>query len=404
MFDILPKALASIASFLFPLFASYKALNTSDPAQLTPWLMYWVVLSVVVLVESWMDWILVWVPFYQYFRLFFLLYLVLPQTQGARVLYQTHLHPWLTQHEAQIDEFIGSAHARMRSAGMHYLKQAIAYLRKALGLPAAPDNGSQYGAASASHGASGVSAQSYTQSLLARFTLPSARWPGGAMGSAAAAATSDPAVPSSGADFYNLLANAVGALGTATGAAGGVAAGAAASALSRGIAGFSSGNANTGTNDTNNRNMSASGTLIPPHIQDADRASFLATQRDRLRTLLSALEREAAQLEDEDETLSKTSPLSRPLSSASGLSKSRSEADFEKIDAESGAEEDTPLRQRRQAGGAHSDVAHPGVGKRSTSGSWMPWGWGSGDAGAAPGPNSTLPEEGEFGQSSSVEQ
>ncbi|CAK7213558.1 hypothetical protein SCUCBS95973_001835 [Sporothrix curviconia] len=415
MFDILPKALASVASFLFPLFASYKALNTSDPAQLTPWLMYWVVLSVVVLVESWTDWILVWVPFYQYFRLFFLLYLVLPQTQGARVLYQTHLHPWLAQHEAQIDEFIGSSHARMRSAGIHYLKQAIAYLRTALGLPAAPDNGSaQNAAASASHGARGVSAQSYTQSLLARFTLPSARWPGGAMGSAAAAATSDPAVPSSGADFYNLLANAVGALGTATGAAGGVAAGAAASALGRGIAGFGSnnstnnnynGNNNNGNNDSN---MSASGTLIPPHIQEADRASFLATQRERLRTLLSALEREAAQLEDEDETLSKTFPLSRPLSSASGLSKSRSEADFEKIDAESGAEEDTPLRQRRQGGGgggnSHSDAVHPGAGKRSSSGSWMPWGWGGGGTGAAPGPDGSLPEESEAGQSSAVEQ
>ncbi|CAK7206574.1 hypothetical protein SEUCBS139899_009370 [Sporothrix eucalyptigena] len=390
MFDILPKALASVASFLFPLFASYKALNTSDPAQLTPWLMYWVVLSCVVLVESWTDWILVWIPFYQYIRLFFLLYLVLPQTQGARVLYQTHLHPWLTQHETRIDEFIGSAHARMRSAGMHYLKQAIAYLRNALGLPAAPETASQSQSAAASHG--GASAQSYTQALLARFTLPSARWPGGAMGSTAAAATTDPAVPSSGADFYNMLATAVGALGTATGAAGGVAAGAAASAFSRGI--FGSSNDSSGNN-----NLSASGTLIPPHIQEADRASFLATQRDRLRTLLSALEREAAQLEDEDETLSKTAPLSRPLSSASGLSKSRSEADFEKIDAESGAEEDTPLRQRRH--GAQGDGNHPSAGNRTTSGSWVPWGWGSGDAAAGTAAN---PDETEVGKSSSVEQ
>ena len=376
--------------------------------------MYWVVLSVVVLVESWTEWILVWVPFYHYFRLFFLLYLVLPQTQGARVLYQTHLHPWLAQHEAQIDEFIGSAHARMRSAGMHYLKEAIAYLRNALGLPAAPETASS-SAASAPHSSSSTSAQSYTQSLLARFTLPSARWPGGAMGSAAAAASSDPDVPSSGADFYNLLANAVGALGTATGAAGGVAAGAAASALSRGIAGFGSNSSNV--NDDNGT-TSAFGNLVPSHIQGADRASFLATQRDRVRTLLSALEREAARLEDEeDDTLSKTSPLSRPLSSASGLSKSRSEADFEKIDAESGAEEDTPLRQRRHGAsggdnthggavsGSSSTTARPGKGERTSSGSWMPWVWGSGGTGgAAPGPDGSLPEKNEMGRSSAVHQ
>lgn len=51
---------SSIASFLFPLFASYKALKTSDPAQLTPWLMYWVVLACALLVESWTEWFLVW--------------------------------------------------------------------------------------------------------------------------------------------------------------------------------------------------------------------------------------------------------------------------------------------------------------------------------------------------------
>lgn len=51
---------SSIASILFPIFASYKALKTSDPAQLTPWLMYWVVLSMALLVESWLDWILFW--------------------------------------------------------------------------------------------------------------------------------------------------------------------------------------------------------------------------------------------------------------------------------------------------------------------------------------------------------
>lgn len=51
---------SSVATFLFPVFASYKALKNNDPAQLTPWLMYWVVLAVGLLVESWVGWILVW--------------------------------------------------------------------------------------------------------------------------------------------------------------------------------------------------------------------------------------------------------------------------------------------------------------------------------------------------------
>lgn len=51
---------SAIFTVLFPIFASYKALRTSDPAQLTPWLMYWVVLSSALLIESWTVFILGW--------------------------------------------------------------------------------------------------------------------------------------------------------------------------------------------------------------------------------------------------------------------------------------------------------------------------------------------------------
>lgn len=49
-----------MVAVLFPIFASYKALKTSDPAQLTPWLMYWVVYSCLMLAEYWVAFILTW--------------------------------------------------------------------------------------------------------------------------------------------------------------------------------------------------------------------------------------------------------------------------------------------------------------------------------------------------------
>lgn len=51
---------SSVITILFPVFASYKALRSSDPSQLAPWLMYWVVLSVVLLAESWTVFIIGW--------------------------------------------------------------------------------------------------------------------------------------------------------------------------------------------------------------------------------------------------------------------------------------------------------------------------------------------------------
>ncbi|OAA53806.1 TB2/DP1/HVA22-related protein [Niveomyces insectorum RCEF 264] len=417
MFDIIPLALASVVSFLFPVFASYKALNSADPAQLTPWLMYWVVLSCALLVESWTAWLLVWVPFYAYLRLAALLYLVLPQTQGARVIYQTHVHPWLARHEARIDDGIAAAHTRLRAAGWAYLQQAVAYVRTLLGLPVS-ENAAAAGAAQTTRPgtAPSPSSQSYTQALLARFSLPGARWPGGAAGASAAGSghagsTTTTTAPSnttytSGADLYGMLTSAVNALGTATGGAAG-AAGAAASAF-------------VSSSSSSSTTRSAGGT---------DPTSFVDV-RDRLRALMAVLEGQATRLEKEaghtgdqkepDETHddnAAATPLSRPSSggssSAGGLSKSRSEADFETIDAESGTEEAGPRRRRRRggpqppqpsggaAGGSESDAGSgttPGAAQSGSGGSWMPWGWR-----ASPSAGGTTPAGGETSTSSGTE-
>ena len=306
------------------------------------------------------------IPFYGYIRLLFLLYLVLPQTQGARVIYTKYLHPWLEDNEAQIEDFIATTHDKMKTAGIAYIKRAIEAVRvNVLGLPPNPNAN-----AAAEHNVpTAQRPQSYTQTLLARFTLPQARWSGGGAGS-------------TGQEFYNLLAGAVSAAtATVSNAAGGGA------SSSSGAAGGESA-----------ANMSASGTLIPPNIRGAsEKMSFIAAQRERLNIVLSALDREAQQLEtntgpndpeaerqrasiardlnlEQGQGPSKLDPGSEHANAdeeeqptqrpASGLSKSRSEADFEKIDAESGAEDEgrTPAVSGGGAGG----------------GSWLPWGWGSG--------------------------
>jgi len=71
-------------------------------------------------------------PFYAYLRLFLLSYLVLPQAQGARLLYQSYIQPFIAQHEADIDIFISHARNRARAIGLHYLKRAMDFLKENL--------------------------------------------------------------------------------------------------------------------------------------------------------------------------------------------------------------------------------------------------------------------------------
>lgn len=196
---------------------------------------------------------------------------------------------------------------------MTYLRQAIEYVKtNVLGFPPSEEPPAPAPA----------SQQGYTQSLLARFSVPTARWAGAA---------------NTGNEFYNLLASAVSAAGAASGS------------------------------DSGSRGTPDSGTLIPPNLRgSAEKMNFIAAQRERLSLVLSALDREAQVLQRDTGEVPHGSGASNRRPS-SGLSKSRSEADFEQVEAGSGAEdEDEPdgsLRRRHASTG---------------SGPWLSWAWASG--------------------------
>lgn len=277
-------------------------------------------------------------PFYSWVRAGFLLYLIAPQTQGAKVLYQSHVHPFLQEHENSIEDFIASAHAQLKTAGLNYLKQAIELLKQNL-LGQAPSPQSAPTPASAS-----TPARSYTQTLIARFNLPDARpaFPTPSMGGAIGGAQS------SAENFYGLLASAVSAVS-------------------------GSGTKLTPVDhDDAADQLNKSGTLIPPSLSGADRLSFISDQRERLSILLTALNKEASNAKTESTAQSPklntpepsmvsgldgtSAEPDRPASAMGALSRNKSEADFEKIEYDIASEERPVVKAR--------------------SGSWMPWSWG----------------------------
>lgn len=125
--------------------------------------------------------------------MFFLCYLVLPQTQGARVLYQQYIDPFLYQHEREIERFITRSHDQAKALGLQYFYQAIELIReKVLGLPPQQQQGA---ADEPSSSAPGGSAGAYAQSLFSMF--------GGGAGGAGGAS-------GSGGNANNWFSNAMG--------------------------------------------------------------------------------------------------------------------------------------------------------------------------------------------------
>ncbi|KAH8987936.1 TB2/DP1, HVA22 family-domain-containing protein, partial [Lactarius hatsudake] len=104
-----------VAAFLYPGYASFKTLSQRPASEedLERWLMYWSVLACVIGVEYLAEWLVSWIPFYFLVKMLFLLYIALPQTQGASYLYRTQLAPTLRAHESQIDAALAQLRTRV---------------------------------------------------------------------------------------------------------------------------------------------------------------------------------------------------------------------------------------------------------------------------------------------------
>ncbi len=320
---------SSITTFVLPAYLSYKALRTNDPAQTHPWLIYFTILSLTLLFESWTIFIIGWIPFYAWIRLFFLLYLVLPQTQGAKILYLDYLEPYIVAHETRIDQFIGETHERLQQMGLGYINVLIEFIRdKILGQKSPQtEQSTQPG---------GPSYASYAQDLLSRFAMPGAR-------------TSQPNPPgTSSASVYSMVSTFAGAA----------------------FAGSSS------------RSAATEAAAIPgsfldliPGSNSAEKQTFISAQRERLADMLKTLEKEQQTLD----LAYGSAPGHRPPSSGGLKTKSRSEVSFENVDYDE-ATQHTP---------GSSPPRPVTEGHRTTSGNWLPAGvsgW-FGGGGAASGNN-----------------
>jgi len=103
----------------YPIFASFRALEDDQHAEMMQWLTYWVTYAAITLAESFLHKLLVWVPFYHILRLIFTAWLFLPMTRGAHKIYAWLLGPVLRRYRSHVDAALASSthelHAKLWS-------------------------------------------------------------------------------------------------------------------------------------------------------------------------------------------------------------------------------------------------------------------------------------------------
>ena len=88
------EALTAIAAFAYPAAMTVAAIEANNKADDVHWLTYWMVLSLLTTIEAiTCGWIKAIIPFYTLVKLALCVWLFLPQTQGATVIYKRILQP-----------------------------------------------------------------------------------------------------------------------------------------------------------------------------------------------------------------------------------------------------------------------------------------------------------------------
>ncbi|KAH7731279.1 TB2/DP1 proteinHVA22 family protein [Aphelenchoides avenae] len=95
------QIICNMVGFAYPAYASVKAIRSGNKDDDTKWLVYWTVFAAFSLADFFAAAIMSVFPIYWLFKILFLLYLYLPQTNGAEYLYHQYLDSFITK----VDEY-----------------------------------------------------------------------------------------------------------------------------------------------------------------------------------------------------------------------------------------------------------------------------------------------------------
>lgn len=95
-FGIFAGFITNMIGFIYPGYMTLLALDGDHEGIQTNWLIYWAMYSVLNLVEDYGEIIIYWIPFYYPIKAAFLIYMMIPQTDGAKKIYEM-AKPYLAQ-------------------------------------------------------------------------------------------------------------------------------------------------------------------------------------------------------------------------------------------------------------------------------------------------------------------
>ncbi|CAI5482447.1 unnamed protein product, partial [Closterium sp. Yama58-4] len=118
-----------VAAHGYPAYRCFKAMQRRRPDlhELLFFCQFWVLLSLLALLEGLASPLLDWVPLYHEAKLAFIVYLWHPRTLGTEIVYGSMLQPLLSRHEPIIDRHLANLEERGRDVAVQCWRAGVAY-------------------------------------------------------------------------------------------------------------------------------------------------------------------------------------------------------------------------------------------------------------------------------------
>ncbi|XP_028907590.1 receptor expression-enhancing protein 6 [Ornithorhynchus anatinus] len=117
--------LCNLIGFVYPAYASVKAIESSNKEDDTTWLTYWVVYGVFSVAEFFSDLFLFWFPFYYVGKCAFLIWCMAPVAwNGSQFLYHRVVRPLFLKHHVAVDRVASDLSGRAIDAASTVTREA----------------------------------------------------------------------------------------------------------------------------------------------------------------------------------------------------------------------------------------------------------------------------------------
>ncbi len=113
--------ITALVGIVIPSISSIRALETKEADDDKQWLTYWIVFGVFSIIDLFSSSILKFIPFYFILKIVFLIWLFMPNTKGALIIYEKIISKLFKKYEKQIDDIEGQyqANANKFIGGVH---------------------------------------------------------------------------------------------------------------------------------------------------------------------------------------------------------------------------------------------------------------------------------------------